>query len=304
MSFNASVARKADNEPNRDRLPATLSGRSLPVEKLPFVEAVLNYFKPSAQKPRTYTYNPPPPGEPMSTVVSEPRSVPIHDARPVLAQVSLDREGFDLIRFETAVTDFDDDATVKAVYCPEVERAVTAATGADRVFIFDHTIRRHIPGTYDDRIGPRQPVARIHVDHTVKSGPQRVHELLPDEAEELLRGRVQIINLWRPIRGPVRDFPLAVCDASSVRLDELVAADHIYRHRVGETYQVIYSPAHRWFYVPEMRTDEALLLKCFDSRTDGTARFAPHTAFVDPTTPADAPPRESIEVRTLVFHRA
>jgi hypothetical protein len=142
------------------------------------------------------------------------------------------------------------------------------------------------------------------VDHTVKSGPQRVHELLPEEADELLRGRVQIINLWRPIHGPVRDFPLAVCDASTVRPDDLVAADLIYRHRVGETYQVIYNPAHRWFYVPEMRTDEALLLKCFDTRTDGTARFAPHTGFVDPTTPADAPPRQSIEVRTLVFHRA
>jgi hypothetical protein len=114
---------------------------------------------------------------------------------------------------------------------------------------------------------------------------------------------VQIINLWRPFRGPVRDFPLAICDASTVRFDELVAADHIYRHRVGETYQVLYNPAHCWFYVPEMQTSEALLLKCFDSRTDGTARFAPHSAFIDPTTPAGAPPRESIEVRTLVFHR-
>jgi hypothetical protein len=256
------------------------------------------------EKPRTYTYNPPPPGQPMSTVVSEPHTVAIHDARPVLGQVSLDREGFDLIRFETSVANFDDDDTVTAVYYPEVERAVKEATGADRVFIFDHTIRRHIPGTKDDRIGPRQPVPRIHVDHTVKSGPQRVHELLPDEADELLRGRVQIINLWRPIRGPVLDFPLAICDAASVRFDDLVVAEHIYRHRVGETYQVLYNPAHRWFYVPEMRTDEALLLKCFDTRTDGAARFAPHTAFVDPTTPADARPRESIEVRTLVFHRA
>jgi hypothetical protein len=286
-----------------ERMLQPLPDRQLPVEQLSAVEGVLNYFKPSTEKPRTYTYNPPPPGEPMSTVVSEPHAVPIRDARPVLAQVSLDREGFDLIRFETAATDFDDDDAVKAVYYPEAERAVREATGADRVFIFDHTIRRRIPGTTDDRIGPRQPVPRVHVDHTVKSGPQRVHELLPDEADELLRGRIQIINLWRPIRGPVRDLPLAVCDASTVHFDDLVAAEHIYRHRIGETYQVTYSPAHRWFYVPDMRTDEALLLKCFDSRTDGTARFAPHTAFADPTTPADAPPRESIEVRTLVFSR-
>jgi hypothetical protein len=283
--------------------PSRLTGETA-VDRLSSVDAVVNYFKPSTEKPRTYTYNPPPLGEPMSTVVSEPHTVAIYDARPVLPQVSLDREGFDLIRFEPAATDFSDDEAVQAAYYPEVERAVKDATGADRVFIFDHTVRRHIPGTYDDRIGPRQPVARIHVDHTVASGPQRVRDFLPDEADELLRGRVQIINLWRPIRGPVRDFPLAICDASTVGIDDLVAAEHIYRHRVGETYQVLYNPAHRWFYVPEMRTDEALLLKCFDSATDGTARFAPHTAFVDPTTPADAPPRHSIEVRTLVFHQA
>jgi len=271
---------------------------------LPWVEAELNYFKPSDVKPRTYTFSPPPPGEPMSTVVAEPHRVAIHDARGMVSGWSLDRQGFSLIGFETAVTDFDDDATVRAAYYPEVARAVKAATGADRVEIFDHTIRRHIPGTSDDRIGPRQPVPRVHVDQTVISGPQRVHQVVPEEAEELLRGRVQVINLWRPIHGPVVDFPLALCDAASVGFDDLVASDHIYRDRVGETYQVLWRPAHRWFYVPQMRTDEALLIKCYDSRTDGTARFAPHTAFVDPTTPADAPPRVSIEVRTLVFHRA
>jgi hypothetical protein len=146
-------------------------------------------------------------------------------------------------------------------------------------------------------------VPRVHVDHTAKSGPQRVRDLLPDEAEELLKGRVQVINLWRPIRGPLQDFPLAVCDAGSVSFEDLVPSDLIYPHRVGETYQVLYNPAHRWYYVPEMQVEEALLLKCFDSKTDGRARFAPHSAFSDPTSPSDAAPRESIEVRTLVFHR-
>jgi hypothetical protein len=215
----------------------------------------------------------------------------------------LDHEGFELIHHETAVKDFYDDEEVEGVYYPEVERALKDATGADRVFIFDHTTRRRIPGADDDRSGPRQPVARVHVDHTAKSGPQRVRDLLPDEAEELLRGRVQVINLWRPIRGPLRDSPLAVCDARSVRFDDLVPSDLVYPHRVGETYQVVYNPAHRWFFVPDMQADEALLLKCFDSKTDGRARFAPHSAFIDPTAPIDTPPRESIEVRTLVLHR-
>jgi len=141
------------------------------------------------------------------------------------------------------------------------------------------------------------------VDHTTKSGPQRVRDLLPQAAaEDLLRGRVQIINLWRPIVGPLRDFPLAVADARSVDAADLVPADLVYPHRVGETYAVRYNPAHRWFYVPEMRTDEALLLKCYDSAIDGRARFAPHTAFRDPSAGANVRPRESIEVRALVFH--
>lgn len=267
------------------------------------VKAALNYLAPTKERPRTYTSDPPP-GVPRTTVVPEAHVVPIQNLRPFTSSVSLDRQGFSLVRQDTTVTNFYDDDEVKAVYYPEVERALKEATRADRVFIFDHTARRRVPGAEDDWKRIRQPVARVHVDHTAKSGQQRVRDLLPDEADELLRGRVQIINLWRPIRGPLRDSPLAVCDASTVSFDDLVPSDLIYPHRVGETYQVSYNPTHRWFYVPEMGADEALLLKCFDSETDGRARFAPHSAFADPTAPADAPPRESIEVRTLVFHQS
>ena len=132
-----------------------------------------------------------------------------------------------------------------------------------------------------------------------------MRDLLPDEAEELLRGRVQVINLWRPILNePLRDAPLAVCDSRTVDADDLVPSDLVYRERVGETYSVKYNPAHSWYYVPEMRRDEGLLLKIADTRTDIPARFMPHTSFTDPTTPPDAPMRESIELRTLVFHPA
>jgi hypothetical protein len=113
-----------------------------------------------------------------------------------------------------------------------------------------------------------------------------------------------VINLWRPIRVPVRDMPLAVCDARSIAPQDLVPSDLVYKERTGEIYSVTYNPAHRWFYLSNMTPDEGLLLKCYDSKTDGRARFAPHTAFRDPTAPADAPHRESIELRTLVFHRA
>jgi hypothetical protein len=274
------------------------------VEALPWVKAELNYLAPTSGRPRTYTFDPPP-DVPRSTVVNEPHTVQIRDARPILSRVSLDQEGFGLVRHRSAVRDFHDEAEVKAVYYPEAARLLAELTGADRVHVFDTTVRRRVPGA-DDRVSgaPRQPVPRVHVDHTERSGPQRVCDLLPDEADRLLRGRVQVINLWRPIRGPLRDMPLAVADARSVQPGQLVPSDLVYEHRIGETYSVTYDAAHRWYYVPGMQTDEVLLLKCYDSMTDGRARFAPHTAFADPTAPADAPPRESIELRALVFHAA
>jgi hypothetical protein len=106
--------------------------------------------------------------------------------------------------------------------------------------------------------------------------------------------------VWRPIRGPLRDAPLAMCDARSVSPGDLVASDLIYRDRKGEIYLMQHNPKQRWYYVPEMRAHEVLLLKCYDSDAH-CARFTAHSSFDDPTSPADAPARESIEVRTLVF---
>lgn len=274
------------------------------IEALSSVTADLNYLAPLRDRPRTYAFDPPA-GEPKTNTAPEPHALPIHDIRPIVEAVSLDRQGFALVRQKTAVKNFSDDDEIRSVYYSEAERLIKAETGADRVFIFDHTVRKRVDGAPDLRDGsPRQPAWRVHVDHTAKSGPQRVRDLIPDEAEQLLKGRVQIINLWRPLRGPLRDAPLAVCDARTVKFEELVGSDLVYPNRLGETYSVKFSPEHRWFYVPEMTADEILLLKCFDSETDGRARFAPHSAFVDPTTPADAPRRESIELRTLVFHAA
>jgi hypothetical protein len=271
---------------------------------LPHVEADLHYLARMTERPHNYTFDPPP-GVPRSNTVHETHQVPIYDARLAPEHASLDREGFELLRHASAVRDFYDEDEVRQTYYPEAERLIAEATGADRVFIFDHTVRRRVRGADDRAVGlPRQPATRVHVDHTAKSGPQRVRDFLGDEAEALLKGRVQVINLWRPIRGPLRDAPLAVCDARSVAPGDLVPSDLIYQDRVGETYAVTYNPEHRWFYVPEMQPEEALLLKCFDSATDGRARFAPHTAFEDPTATADVLPRESIELRTLVFHSA
>jgi hypothetical protein len=273
------------------------------IESLPFVHAELNYLARTNGKPRTYAFDPPP-GEPKSTALPEPHEVPVFNGRSISESFSLDREGFALVQHPTVVRDFYNDKEVREVYYPAAESFLRATLRADRVFIFDHTVRRRVEGAADIRgRGPRQPATRVHVDQTATSGANRVREHLPDEADELLKGRVQVINLWRPIRGPVHDTPLTMCDATTVAADDLVASDLIYPNRNGETYSVKFNPGHRWFYFPKMTVKEALLLKCYDSAADGRARFTPHTAFVDPTTPTDAEPRESIELRTLVFHQ-
>jgi hypothetical protein len=272
------------------------------ITELPYVEGELNYLKPMDARPRYYAYDTPE-GEVRSNMTADPHLVHVHNMRPIASELDLDRQGFALVEHNTAVKDFWNDDEVRQVYYPEAERFIAQKTGAARVFIFDHLQRRRVPGQKDRTAGgPRQPATRVHVDHTARSGPQRVRDLLPDEAEELLKGRVQVINLWRPIRGPLQDAPLAVCDARTVDPADLVPSDLVYRERVGETYSVTYNPAHQWYYVPEMQREEALLLKIADTKTDGRARFMPHTAFTDPTTPPDAFPRESIELRTLVFH--
>jgi hypothetical protein len=268
------------------------------------VEADLYYLAPMTERPRNYTFDPPP-GVPRSNAVHEKHRMRIYSVRGFEQDVSLDGEGFAVLRHASAVTDFYNEDAIRNIYYPEAEQVIAEATGADRVFIFDHTVRRRVRGADDRAQGlPRQPATRVHVDHTEKSGPQRVRDFFGSEAEALLKGRVQVINLWRPIRGPLQDAPLAVGDARSVEFSDLVPSDLVYPNRVGETYGVTFNPAHRWFYVPDMQPNEALLLKCFDSAADGRARFAPHTAFEDPTAPADALPRESIELRTLVFHAA
>ncbi len=272
------------------------------IEQLARVRAGLRYLEPTAEKPRSLEYDPPP-GVPRTTAVYREHTVEIRDVRPVAATLSLDREGFQLLTAPTAVTNFDDEVAIRTRYYDEAISLLTKLTGAARVVVFDHTIRRRIPGALDRATGiPRQPVPRVHNDYTAKSGPQRVRDLLGDEAGALLARRFSVINVWRPIRGPVEDSPLAVTDARTVDGADFVATDLVYPDRIGEIYYVTFNPQHKWFYAPRMRDEEVMLIKCYDSAADGRARFVPHSAFMDPTTRPEAPPRESIELRTLVFY--
>ena len=270
------------------------------VADLKSVVAPLNFLVPMAEKPIAYNYTPPP-GVPVRTGKSEEHWVTIRDARPLIRQLSLDKEGFVPLHHQSAVKNFYDEDEIKSVYYPECERVIKEATGAARVVAFDHIVRNAAMAALDGSC-IKIPAKRVHNDYTAWSSPKRVRDLMGDEAEELLKHRFAIINLWRPIRGPVLESPLTLCDAESLEEDNLVTSDLKYPDRIGETFAITYNPNQRYYYFPKMQPDEPVLIRCFDSAQTGAARFSAHTGFDDPTSPPDAPPPESLEVRMLVFY--
>ena len=270
-------------------------------DTLQAVEAELNYLRAGEGRPVSYTFEPPP-GVAWTSGALEPRRVTIRDARPLAAagELSLDKSGFERIAHASALTDFSDDAAIRSIYYSESEQVLLKATGAEKVVVFDYTLRDSLSGSRATA-SLREPVRRVHNDQTFVAGPRRVRDHLPaDEAAQRIKHRFAIINLWRPL-DVVEQLPLALCDARSIAASDLVPSDLVYRDKVGETFSFTHNPAHRWYYFPKLRPDEALLLKIYDSRDDGTARLTAHTAFEDPTTPEGAAPRRSIELRALVF---
>jgi hypothetical protein len=225
-------------------------------------------------------------------------SMAIEDGRS--ASLTLERNGFVLVDHKTAVRNFFDAEELKAVYYPEVEALIKQRSGAKRVVIFDHTLRSGDEGEREEKL-IREPVLSAHNDYTEWSGPQRVRDIMGDEAEALLARRFAIIQVWRAINQPIQSNPLAVTDAQTLDEQDLLIAERRYPGRVGQTYRLKYNPKHRWVYFPRMRRDEALVFTVYDSSKDGRARFTPHTSFDDPTTPPGAPPRQSIEARAFAF---
>src|SRR6266853_1026968 len=170
----------------------------------------------------------------------EPHRVDIANGREA-RELALDKNGFVLVEHRTAVRDFFDVEELKRVYYPEVEALV------------------------------REPVLSAHNDYTEWSGPQRVRDLMSEEAERLLERRFAIIQVWRAIIDPIRSNPLAMADARTVAPDDLLIAERRYPNRIGQTYRLKYNAAHRWFYFPQMKRDEAIVFKVYDSAKDGRA---------------------------------
>jgi len=233
----------------------------------------------------------------------EMKEITIHDGRPTADQLDMEVQGYAFLKYDTAVTDFTDDDQVREIYYPELEKLLLAETGAEKVLIFDHTIRIGDPEKRE-ALGVRDPVRSAHNDFTNRSAPARVRDLLPPaEAEERLRRRFTSVNVWRPLTGPVKTDPIAICAWDSIGENDMIPAERNYGNRIGGILNLAYNPAQKWTYFPDMERDEIILLKCFDSELDGRARWTAHAAFEDPNGPDPSlPARESIEVRTLIFY--
>ena len=274
------------------------------------VEALLAYLVPTQGRAAHLIYPP----NSVRKLVRPPQvhhAMSVTDCRGLVPAPRVDVAGFELLHAPSGVPDFYDDAAVRQAYYPEVVALLQRVLGAIDVVVFDHNQRSAVRAA-QGQSGVRTPVDAAHNDYTPASGPRRAQEILAAAGRPAYAGhRLALINVWRPIIGPVQDVPLAVCDARSAQPADFVATDiHHFgeddleqpRHS-GEIYSVQYNPVHRWYYVRDMQPTEVLLLKNWDSATDGRASYTPHTGFQNPEAPADARPRESIEVRTLVVYR-
>lgn len=269
------------------------------------VSSTLSYLKSGRLAPYSYTFTPPT-GTPWESGEYESINVDIADARHGVSGLSIHQGGFELRDAPTSVANFMDSAAVRQVYYPEAIELALAVTGGARAYIFDHLVRRREEnrsalsfGRLKEQ-GPPAANGRIHNDYTEASGQRRLALVLDEPGIREKVRRYCIINIWRSIRGPVLDTPLAVCDARTVRASDFVASEVRYPNRIGEIYLATHSPHHRWFYFSKMDRHEAMIFKQYDSQISGVARFTPHAAFDLPDVPPNAPLRESIELRCLV----
>jgi hypothetical protein len=274
---------------------------------VPSVRATLSYLPPSVDRPFNYAYAPPA-GAPWENYQREERAVSIADTRHAASGVTVHGEGFALWDAPSAVRDFLDPEEIVRCYHREVAEIACAATGAARAYVFDHMVRKMLPGGApldfgrSARGGPPSANGQVHNDYTERSGRRRLALVLGEQAAARRVSRYSIVNVWRSIAGPVLDAPLAVCDARSINAADLVSAEMHYPKRVGEIYLGLHNPHHRWSYFSAMHRSEAMVFKQYDSQVSGVARFTLHAAFRHPDAPAGAPPRESIEARCLVVY--
>jgi len=229
--------------------------------------------------------------------------ISVDNARGLIDQLDLDRQGFQLVEQPTQITDFYDDALLSN-YENEIKDLLNKTVQASQILIFDHT-RRSSSASVRASKNIREASSVIHNDYSAQSGFIRLQDYLKStgntHSQDLLKQDFAIINVWRSTNGTIVNHPLAMCDASSVPESDLVPVKREGKERMGELQLMLHADSHRWHYFPNMTGSEALVFKTFDSRTDGRTRFTAHTSIEDPSAPDNAPPRESIETRCFVF---
>jgi hypothetical protein len=236
------------------------------------------------------------------TVVLAPEPMTIRDARADGA--SLDREGFALVPHRSAVADFADAAEVARIHPDEIAALVKQASGADSVVVTGAGVLRFAErSAQSGALDNSRPARFAHVDVSDATAAIFSQRSLPEGAPA--PRRTAHYNIWRAISPAPQDVPLALCDARSVALGDLLPADAIFdRDGVDiwsfEGLVVAHSPAHRWHWFSDLGRDEVILFKTNDSDAD-RAHSVPHVAFDNPDCPADAPPRASIEMRAIAY---
>lgn len=268
------------------------------------VTATLNFYKAPADNSVPFNLIDAPADTPPRNYGDVVRDTVIHDLRGHESEFGLDRDAFQVIQDVpvSSEVDFVDDESIEKNYYPEIKQLLLDnIPGSNHVYIFDHTVRRSDPNA------KRGPVNRVHIDQTAKSVAKRVRRYFPDEADELLKKRYRLINVWRPLnKKPVEASPLGFASSSTLRSEDVIPIEHRYPDGyTGETAAIKYNPDQKWYYLSGMTGSERLLLECFDSESlregSGIGGRVPHSAFQHPRTKVDAEGRESIEVRTLVF---
>ncbi|KAI6823688.1 hypothetical protein KC332_g8643 [Hortaea werneckii] len=232
----------------------------------------------------------------------------IRDIRGIDPPFDLDRNGFKFVKAGTSFTNWSSQPEIAAHYLQEMETLLyQEVQEVDEVLFYDARIRQSgDEGLRVEGLSFNPFAKQVHRDNTDVSCVEKIRNLTDLKADFLLRGRSRIINIWRPIKHPVYDCSLAVADGSNLRADDVIECD---RHlaRTGAYHDTIgvvkYRPGFDWNYCSEMEPDDVLLFKNYDSSTAVQARCCLHTAFDLPAEmiPTNAPTRESIEVRALVF---
>ena len=262
------------------------------------VTAALNYIKPDATATPEVVYS----GGDAPQSYNEAYAfmdAPIIDGRANSENFDIHTQGFQLITSPTRFSGFDNQDAVEGAYYDEVKAIVRKTTGAKEVFVFDHIVR------LGEKNSRRKPAHHVHNDYSERTAHIRAEERIGAARFAALKDRRMIqINVWRPLVGLVQRSPLAFCDATTIEPKDLIPTNIHFPDtgHVGEIYALRKNLRQCWYYFSEMTHDEAVLIKGYDSLTDGTARFTPHTAFEYPDQDPSIPARKSIETRTFAFY--